>query len=70
MYNAAEDAVKQTTIAQNIKMASKKVFDLMKAEVWNEVMELLTSIAWTSHDLDEKHGVRSIELFLLLIIQN
>ena len=69
MY-AAEDAVKQTTIAQNIKMASKKVFDLMKAEVWNEVMELLTSTAWTSQGLDEKHGVRSIELFLLLIIQN
>jgi hypothetical protein len=51
-------------------MASKKVFDLMKAEVWNEVMELLTSTAWTSQGLDEKHGVRSIELFLLLIIQN
>ena len=44
----------------NIKMASKKVFDLMEAENWNEVMELLTNTAWTSQDLEEKHGVRSI----------
>ena len=51
-------------------MASKKVFDLMEAEDWNEVAELLTNIAWTSQDLEEKHGVRnSIELFLLLIVQ-
>ena len=50
-------------------MASKKVFDLMEAEGWNEVVELLANTAWTSQDLEEKHGVRSIELFLRLIIQ-
>ena len=53
-------------------MASKKVFDLMEAEDWNKVTELLTNTnsAWTSQDLEEKHGVRnSIELFLLLIVQ-
>ena len=44
-------------------MASKKVFDLI--EDWNDVAELLTNTAWTSQDLEEKHGVRnSIELFL------
>ena len=47
-------------------MASKKVFDLMEAEDWNEVTELLAHTPWTSQDLEEKHGVRSsIELFLL-----
>lgn len=45
-------------------MASKKVFDLMEAEDWNEVRELLTNNSW-SQDLEEKHRVRSIELFLL-----
>jgi len=51
-------------------MASKKVFDLMEAEDWNKVTELLANTAWTSQDLEEKHGVRSIiELFLRLIIQ-
>ena len=51
-------------------MASKKVFDLMEAEDWNEVTELLTKTAWTSQDLEETHGVRnSIELFLRLIVQ-
>ena len=40
-------------------MASKKVFDLMEAEDWNEVAELLTNISWTSQDLEEKHGVRN-----------
>ena len=40
----------------------------MKAENWNEVIELLTNAAWTSQDLEEKHGVRSsIELLLRLI---
>jgi len=39
-------------------MASKKVFDLMEAEDWNEVTELLANTAWTSKDLEEKHGVR------------
>jgi hypothetical protein len=44
-----------------IKMASKKVFDLVEAEAWNEVTELLTNTAWTwtSQDLEEKHSVRS-----------
>ena len=52
----------------NIKMASKKVFDLMEAEYWNEVMELLTNTTWTTQNLEEKHGVRSsIELFLRLL---
>ena len=51
-------------------MASKKVYDLMEAEDWIEVTELLANTAWTSQDLEEKHGVRSIiELFLRLIIQ-
>ena len=40
-------------------MASKKVFDLMESEDWNEVTELLTNTTWTSQDLEEKHGVRS-----------
>ena len=40
-------------------MASKNVFDLMEAEDWNELTELLTNTAWTSQDLEEKHGVRS-----------
>ena len=48
-------------------MASKKVFDLMEAEDWDEVVELLANTAWTSQDLEEKHGVRnSIEIFLQL----
>ena len=51
-------------------MASKKVFDLIEAEVWNEVTKVLTSTAWTAQDLNEKHGVRSIELFLFMITQN
>ena len=47
-------------------MPSKKVFDLMQVEDWNKVTELLVNTAWTSQDLEEKHGVRSsIELFLL-----
>ena len=51
-------------------MASKKVFDLMEAEDWTKVTDLLANTAWTSQDLEEKHGVRcSIELFLRLIIQ-
>jgi hypothetical protein len=50
-------------------MAAKKFFDLMEAEDWTEVTELLANTAWTSQDLEEKHGVRSIELFLRLIIQ-
>ena len=51
-------------------MASKKVLDLMEAEVWTEVKELLANTAWTSQDLEEKHGVRiSIEFFLRLIIR-
>ena len=51
-------------------MASKKVFDLMEAEDWREVVESLTNTAWTSQDLEKKHGVRnSIELFLRLIVQ-
>jgi hypothetical protein len=37
-------------------MASKKVFDLMEAEDWNEVTELLTNATWTSQDLEEKQG--------------
>ena len=43
----------------------------MEAEDWNKVTELLTNTnsAWTSQDLEEKHGVRSIELFSRLIIQ-
>ena len=42
----------------------------MEAEDWNKVTELLANTAWTSQDLEEKHGVRSIiELFLRLIIQ-
>ena len=41
----------------------------MEAEDWNVVTELLANTAWTSQDLEEKHGVRSIELFLRLIIQ-
>ena len=53
----------------NDKMASKKVFDLIEAEDRKEVTELLTNTAWTSQDLEEKHGVRSVELFLRLIIQ-
>ena len=40
-------------------MASKTFFDLMEAGDWNNVMELLTNTAWTSQDLEEKHGVRS-----------
>ena len=45
-------------------MASKKVFDLMEAEDWTGVTELLTNTVWTSKDLEEKHGVRnSIELY-------
>jgi hypothetical protein len=48
-------------------MSSEKVFDLMEAENWNVLTELLTNTAWTSKDLEEKHGVRSIELFLLLM---
>ena len=51
-------------------MASKKVYDLMKAGDWTEVTELLANTAWTSQDLDEKHGVRCrIALSLRLIIQ-
>jgi hypothetical protein len=45
-------------------MASKKAFNLMEAEDWNVLTELLANTAWTSQDLEEKHGVRSIELFL------
>jgi hypothetical protein len=45
-------------------MAAKKVFDLMEAEDWNEVRKLIADTAWTVPDLEEKHGVRSIELFL------
>ena len=42
----------------------------MEAQDWNEVTELLANNAWTSQDLEEKHGVRSIiELFLRFIIQ-
>ena len=41
-------------------MASKKVFELMEAENWNKVMELLTNTSWTSQDLDEKHWVRAL----------
>ena len=42
----------------------------MEAEDWNEVTELLTNTAWTApQDLEEKYGVRSIELFLRLINQ-
>ena len=42
----------------------------MEAKDRNEVTELLASTAWTSQDLEEKHGVRSsVELFLQLIIQ-
>ena len=41
----------------------------MVAEDWDEVTELLANIAWTSQDLEEKHGICSIELFLCLIIQ-
>ena len=40
-------------------MASKEIFELMEAEDWNKVMELLTNTTWTSQDLEEKHGVRS-----------
>ena len=50
-------------------MASKKVFDLMEAEDWNESTELLINTAWTSQDLEEKHGVPSIMCYLKLIIQ-
>ena len=32
----------------------------MEAEGWNEVVELIANTAWTSQDLEEKHGVRSI----------
>ena len=54
----------------NKQMASKKVFDLMEAEDWTKVPEVLANTVWTSQDLEEKHGVRkSIELFLRLIIQ-
>ena len=42
-------------------MALKKVFDLMEAEDWNEVTELLTNTPWTSQDLEKKHGVLIIE---------
>ena len=42
----------------------------MEAEDWNEVTELLANTAWTSQDLEEKHGVRcSLQLSLRLIIQ-
>lgn len=41
-------------------MASKKVFDLMEAEDWNELTEALRNIAWTSQDLEEKHGARNM----------
>ena len=42
----------------------------MEAEDWNEVTELLANTAWTSKDLEEKHGVRrSIEFFLWPIIK-
>ena len=42
----------------------------MEAEDWNGVIELLRNAAWTSQDLEEKHGVHSsIELLLRLIIQ-
>ena len=41
-----------------IIMASKTFFDLMEAGDWNNVTELLTNTAWTSQDLEEKHGVR------------
>ena len=47
-------------------MASKKVFDLLEAEDWNELTELLINTAWTSQDLEEKHGVRSIICISLL----
>ena len=56
-------------VVANPNMASNKVFDLMGAEDWTEVPEILANTVWTSQDLEEKHGVRcSIELFLLLII--
>ena len=41
----------------------------MEAEGWHEVVELLANTIRTSQDLEEKHGVRSIELFLRLITQ-
>ena len=40
-------------------MASEEIFELMEAEDWNKVMELLTNTTWTSQDLEEKHGIRS-----------
>ena len=63
------DGFRDPSVVANPIMAAKKVFDLMEAEDWNEVTELLANTAWTSQDLEEKHGVRSIELFLRLIIQ-
>ena len=36
----------------------------MEAEGWNEVVELLANTAWTSQDLEEKHGVSNIETLL------
>ena len=52
-------------------MASKKVFNLMEAEDWNVLTEsLVVNTAWTSQDLEEKHGVRSIELFLWLMTRD
>ena len=40
-------------------MVSKKIFDLMEANDWNQVTELFANTAWTSQDLEAKHGVRS-----------
>jgi hypothetical protein len=38
-------------------MASKTIFDLMEAEDWNKVIELLANTPWTSQDLKDRHGV-------------
>jgi hypothetical protein len=42
----------------------------MEAEDWNKLTESLVNTAWTTQDLEEKHGVRSIELFLRLMTRD
>ena len=42
----------------------------MEAEGWKGFTELLANTAWTSQDLEEKHGVSTIELFLWSITRD
>lgn len=40
-------------------MASKKAFDAMESEDWDNVKALITTNFWTQADLEEQHEVQS-----------